>query len=348
MIEKTIAEVLEARRPRDLFGPVTDEDELKKAFRKIARVVHPDRTSHPQAPAAFDRLKKLRDAGDKLLAAGTYATSEEGVEPPIVFATKTRRYEVSARPVYLNACAHYAGHVEREPVVVKVARSPRENDLLAREGRTLHELIEATEEEHRAFLPRYLESFTIKGKVTRQGLAFRATPNLYSLDDVRSVYPTGIDPRDMAWMFRRLLFALSLAHNAGFVHGAVLPEHVLIEPDAHGLVLVDWKYAVPRGAQIKAIPAGRRAQYPPEVFEKQPASEATDIWMAVATMRCVLEPATELPPRLRSFLAGCQLRSPKARPDNALVLLREFDELLERMYGPRKFRAFTMNPQAGD
>ena len=55
----------------------------------------------------------------------------------------------------------------------------------------------------------------------------------------------GVDPRDAAWMWRRLLVALGFAHRAGVLHGAVLPEHVLIHPGEHGLVLVDWCYSVP-------------------------------------------------------------------------------------------------------
>ena len=44
-------------------------------------------------------------------------------------------------------------------------------------------------------------------------------------------------------MWRRLLTALGWAHRARLVHGAVFPEHVLIHPELHGLVLVDWCYA---------------------------------------------------------------------------------------------------------
>ena len=47
---------------------------------------------------------------------------------------------------------------------------------------------------------------------------------MVSLAAVRSAYPDGLDPRDVAWMWRRLLVALGVAHRAGLVHGAVLPD----------------------------------------------------------------------------------------------------------------------------
>ncbi len=44
-----------------------------------------------------------------------------------------------------------------------------------------------------------------------------------SLTEVGTAYPDGVDPRDAAWMWRRLLVGLGFAHRAGVLHGAVLP-----------------------------------------------------------------------------------------------------------------------------
>jgi len=42
------------------------------------------------------------------------------------------------------------------------------------------------------------------------------------------------------------------------------------------------------------------------------------------------------------FAAGCTLPAPATRPHDAWRLLREFDELLELLFGPRRYRPFTM------
>ena len=63
---------------------------------------------------------------------------------------------------------------------------------------------------------------------------------LYSLEEVRAAYPAGIDARDMAWMWRRLLTVLGFVHEQRLVHGCVTPDHVLIEPREHKLVLIGW------------------------------------------------------------------------------------------------------------
>jgi hypothetical protein len=48
------------------------------------------------------------------------------------------------------------------------------------------------------------------------------------------------------------------------------------------------------------------------------------------------------PARMAAFARGCLLASPGRRPQDAWRLLAELDEMLERLYGSRKFRPFAM------
>ena len=48
------------------------------------------------------------------------------------------------------------------------------------------------------------------------------------------------------------------------------------------------------------------------------------------------------PGPLRGFARGCLLVAPKARPDDAWDLLAELDDVLGRIYGPRRFRPFAL------
>jgi hypothetical protein len=52
-------------------------------------------------------------------------------------------------------------------------------------------------------------------------------------------------------------------------------------------------------------------------------------------------PAT-LPEQLRSYFKGCMLLNPRQRPQDAFALLQDFDTLIERLWGPKKFHVFTM------
>jgi hypothetical protein len=83
-----------------------------------------------------------------------------------------------------------------------------------------------------------------------------------------------------------------------------------------------------------------RSWYPPEVLTGRAAGPDLDIWLAT---RCMTElTGTRLPAPLVSFARGCQLASAWRRPDDAWALLAELDDLLGRLYGPRRFRPFAM------
>jgi hypothetical protein len=62
--------------------------------------------------------------------------------------------------------------------------------------------------------------------------------------------------------------------------------------------------------------------------------------MAARSMLALM--AGHAPAALVSFANGCSLPSPRSRPDDAWQLLTELDDLLERLYGARKFRPLNL------
>jgi serine/threonine protein kinase len=238
------------------------------------------------------------------------------------------------------------------PAVLKVPRDPDRSDLLEREATALGQLVQDGDARFRPYAPRLIDSFQHRDPATgatRRANVIEMAEGFRSLAEVRAAFPGGLDPRDVLWMWRRLLVALGYAHRAGVIHGAVLPEHVLIHPRDHGLVLVDWCCSVPGCYAARdpsgLVPAvvGRLAgagHYAPEVLAGVRATPATDIFMATRCMTGLL--GDDVPPALRAFAGGCTLHSPARRPGDAWRLLGELDELLERLYGPRRFRPFTM------
>ncbi|MCK9902386.1 hypothetical protein MXD63_20190 [Frankia sp. Cpl3] len=253
-------------------------------------------------------------------------------------------------------CRSAAGGAAHE-VLLKIPRSGADNDLMEREAAALGWLVRQGDRRFAAYAPRLVESFLhVPGDEAAAGTAGARRVNALgrldgfcSLSRIRAACPQGVDPRDVAWMWRRLLVALGYAHRAGVLHGAVVPDHVLIHPDLHGLVLVDWCYSVVRGgdtgvsgARVPAVVPGFEQMYPPEVPARQPPDEATDIYLATRCMTFLLGPDVPVP--LRRFAQGCTLRAAARRPHDAWRLLGELDELLERLFGPRRFRTFHLPP----
>lgn len=133
-----------------------------------------------------------------------------------------------------------------ERVVLKVAKGADEDAILESEGKTLHAMAASDP----------LAVGFATGRITpvgwiarsegprspgRRVLAFARPPGYWgTLADVRAANPRGIDPRHGIWMWRRALGLLSLIHGAGWVHGHLCAEHLLVHPGDHGLLAISW------------------------------------------------------------------------------------------------------------
>jgi serine/threonine protein kinase len=177
----------------------------------------------------------------------------------------------------------------------------------------------------------------------------RAEAGYVSLAEVLRAYPSGLAAADAAWMFNRILTALGVAHSQGIVHGAVVPAHVLVRPADHNGMLIDWCYSVPAGEPLKAISPPYAADYPPEVHARQPATPATDLYMAARCMTrllgghaATLELPKSVPRPIRALLSACLLPAIQRRADDAWQVFEDFHAILGRLYGPPQFRPFVM------
>ena len=302
---EAIALIEAASGPGELFGA-----DAARSYRRLARLTHPDTCpGDERAARAFAKL--------------TSFWRDHQTGPLVARGDIANLYRVSQG-------------------LLKLVRDPADNDLMRREAEALTQLRDQADARFRAYFPSLVQARRheeIRSGIQRHANLIGPLTGFRSLAEVRSAFPAGVDPRDAAWMWRRLLVAAGAAHRAGVIHGAVLPEHVMIHPAEHGLVLVDWCYSVraPAG-RLRAVVQRYRAWYPPEVLAGQLAGPHLDIWLAT---RCMTELiGGRMPPRMAAFARGCLLASPGRRPWDAWRLLAEFDELLERLYGPRTYRPF--------
>lgn len=342
-----------AKFPEDLFGEVAAE--VNEAYRELAKVLHPDVHRGKNADKArvlFLVLGGFKATADEAIEGGTYGQRKPPIAAPpkpspVVIEVKGGVRFILGDKLSGELCDVYkatrSDKAGEHPAAFKVARSPADNDLVKAEAEALKKLRPkgSKEEGHYRYFTPLLDSFEVASAGTRRRANVMPWIDGHcSLAEVKKAYPGGLDFRDAAWMFRRTLSALGFAHRQGIVHGAVIPEHVLICPETHGAKLVDWCYSVELGRPLKAYVAARKATYPPEVFRKEPFTSSADIFMAARTIFGLLKPDT--PAEVIRFLRGCVLMVPKARPQDAFALNEEFAALLAELVGPRKFRPFEM------
>ncbi len=337
---KITAEMVEeAEGFTDILGDYDDEEEPTRVFRRLSRVLHPDyhagKPTEARAAAAFAKLATLWEE---------YKTGPK-TAATLVITTRKRTYAMCSTPAYKGEVANLYRAVHQAPdgseVVswLKMARSPREAVFVQREALVLRRLQADGHEDFRYGAPTILESFRHRdnaAKVDRQCLVREYEEGLITAADVHAAYPAGLDPRDVAWIWRRLLTVVGWAHQVGVVHGAILPEHIVLHPKKHRVMLVGWGRSVETGGTLTSIPKGTNRWYPAEVFNKQPATEATDIYMATRCMEYLL--VSHNIRALLAFARGCTF----VRPTDAWGLKDEFTDLIEGLWGRRKYRELVM------
>jgi hypothetical protein len=346
-----LRQIEQAMTPQDLF-PADDEAAIKRTFRRYSRYVHPDANGGQSRYS--DAFAKLSELYTLALTAAT--------DPDVTVTTRRHVYVVTNRLLATDAVADtYACSADDHPGRFKLAADPAFRDLLQQEHAVLARLHEPDKpggEAYRPFLPTPVESFAYAegGGITRQANVATLEPGSCPLTAVR--LSSGIHPKDMAWMWRRVLNVLGYAHARGVIHGAVLPPHIWLYAREHHVVLGDWHAAVDLEANpdghIPIIEEAYRGWYPPEVRRRQPPTPATDIYLSAATMVWLmggdrmsdnLGLSTGVPRRLTGFLASCLLPNPLYRPQSAWQVLDDFTKLIEDLWGPRTFRPFHLPTQ---
>ena len=286
---------------------------------------------------------------------------------PLDIKVGCRAFRVMDRIAIGSICAVYRcrfqSGAEAVEGVFKIARDPKSNAWVANEASVLR-AIHATPDAARfgQFLPLVEASFPFgypgamrHANVLRTHPEIRSPDELYTLAEVQAAYPAGLDGRDVAWIWRRLLCAIGFAHRHDIVHGAVLPMHVMIEPKGHKLILVDWCTAV-MNAKANARPTdiltgGFSDWYRRESVPGQPPTPSLDVAFGA---RCMIEllggdpvradfPATVDPALRRHF--GRLVGMDSGRRPPAGRVLEDFDTLIEAMWGPKMFRELTMPPK---
>jgi hypothetical protein len=255
--------------------------------------------------------------------------------PPLTLNVDGIRVVVGRRFTLGDTCNLYHCHIgpSGQPGVFKIARSFYGNGAVQAGHETLKRLV-ALDTDGRAapFLPIPVAMTTYKSVEALPGrvasiLAYHdsiASPEeLYSLAEVWAAYPAGVDAKHLAWIWRRLLTVLGFAHASRVMHCAVRPEHVLIEPRDHKLVLIGWSSAV------AITDAGTSPGVAIEPFR-------TDIAAASGAIRSLAAPGLD-PALVRYFD-----RAQSSQSVDASKLLGDFDRLIDALWGPRTFVPFHM------
>ena len=352
--------------------PETQHVHAKKQFAAMARIVHPDHALgfEKEATDAFRMLDIFWKAAQASIKDQTYSkksfpagscTVEAPLLPETVFSSPTATYKLVSKPFNEgDFSVIYKGKTEpgNMDVLVKVALAPDCNSLLEHEARLLKRFSDAPKGSKLAgvnkFIPRLLDTFVIPdGK----GKRFRANvipflDGYYSITDLKNIFPTGLDPKHVAWIGRRNFALVAAASLAETVHGTIVPDHVLVHPISHDPIHIGWTTALDRKSNVKnritMVIDRWKDWYPPEVFKKEAQDTRTDIYMAGKTIIYLLGGDTHkdtiprsVPAEFAQIVLKCVERDINKRPKTGGRILDDFTKVLEKLWG-RAYRVLEI------
>jgi serine/threonine protein kinase len=303
----------------------------------LRRILHP--SNFPKGSIWQERAEALVMWLDR--------TAPPEIEPPNAVRSPTRTYQLLNPVGTGDLCDAHRAESEGQLYVLKVSRFPGCDSLLAKEQFVLGQLHERSLGDiYDRYLPMPVERFRWK---SRSYFAYVWRTGLLPAAEILKQYPSGLDGRHVSWMFNRVLEVLGFAHRHGWIHGAVLPPHLLFDPREHGLHLLGWMHAEPCDQPLRFVSRRYQTWYPPECHRRDPATVATDIYLAVRSMIWLAggDPLSAVMPKhipmeIRRFFQRCLEDSPSRRPQDAWLLHEEFNALLGAVYGPPQFCPLTL------
>lgn len=371
-LESVRARFISAQSYKDVFGdaPTGNEDAqvayLKQQFRYLAKVLHPDGQEpkyRKEAEQLFAELNRLHSNAVTALKEGRYSKPfgkgfsaiDDGGTFDLTSSLATYRLSKTAFAKGDFSVLYRGVRVtgSSEQVIAKVARAPATNAWLENEAKILMKFRDAKSGDPLSgitrFVPNLADAFLVEGAGNKRYrvLITKAVDNLVSVADIIAVYPKGLDPRDASWIYRRIIAQTLAASMVGVVHGAIVPDHILVGPITHNPLHIGWAHALSSGHITHIIPK-YKDYYPREVFDRRSPDHTTDLYMASKTMIHLLGgdvkrnalPST-VPKRVGEVILRSVASSPASRPQDGKQLLDDFTRVIKEEWG-RTYRALTM------
>ncbi len=253
----------------------------------------------------------------------------------------------------------YTGRLARWPTelaVIKILRKVENEHYLDNEWETLHQLLRSHATGADVF-SRMIPQPVVYGKAT--GGAFSGSKTLilrresgfhYTFDEVCRHYPEGIPARASIWVWRRILEILTFLHDSGYVHGAVVPAHLLVQQNEHGVRLIGYGRSGRINNPLDAERELLRPYCPTPAKDWKVLSPQLDIVMSA---KCIIKmlggdpetntSPTTVPTRLADLIKKyAQLDAKYPSTLNAWSIHQELGRIADSVYGSPAFIPIEM------
>lgn len=329
-------DVLGASSLMDLNG--SEGKKAERVYLMYARKVHPDmfqdETTKLKAEKAFQHLSALKTLSEGKINAVSPAGNRAAPAKKDLFKGSLNDYEPKRIFQKTDVFTKYSttfnnGHDEADLFVLGSAVNA---DLATAHLNAMEKLANVPQEERFTY-PVMIEHTA--PDATPMFVANHVAPGFRSMADIRTVYPMGINGKDVAWIFRAMLNAVHNAHEMGFVNGAPTLGAFMIHEQRQSVILTDWQYSVDIGQPLLAIPSAYKTLFPKYAIDGEQVDDRLDIAI-IGTMATRLLSMGE-PKPLFDFFRSCKRDDVPRIPD----LLMEFADVMQFVYGKKPKKAFS-------
>lgn len=344
-IRELYEKLLQAKRPVDFFGSVTDEGELKKAFRNYALTLHPDKAADNEkyiANQAFMRLHELYKSGLDELQKGIYSVQDilsiyNHSDPIFELSIRNQVFKFYEHLFEGDVANIFRGVNLNNIVYLKVAKDSADNSLIDDEFNTLCIL------RHQS-LP-YVEKQLMINDTS--AIIMREVKGI-NMVQLMEEYPKGVPAEHVMWMLERLFSVVGFLHSNSVIHGNIKPEHIIITKENHNVSLVGFSLCITKAntpdAKYRIINEFYTA---PEVSKTARVHPYSDIYSLGKIALQLLGgdvKTNEFPyhvdPRIKTFIRKLINEKYYERPNDAWETWDVLRKLRKDVFGDQKFNKF--------
>jgi hypothetical protein len=312
-----------AKSPEEVFPEVARREDLAKAVRRLAAVVHPDANldSAADANVAFNRLTTWAERAEEKFKAGTWGDGRP--YPELTFKTAAGVYRVFGLDRREAMFDSLAASLEDRDVLLHMARTARYEPTISKASQLLRALRGDGALE-------FVERITVGG---RTALVTGTVPEGFvSMESLMLSNPNGMPVRDVLRYALSVLRIVQRVVSADVVHGSINPATWWVRPDTAESMLLDWHYMTRITQPVEYVNSTFDMYCPWEVRDQKPTDRGTDM----AAVMIVVREAVGVQPTPADFdlLISDHMREGRARPTDAAFCIQRVSGIIRQLPKP--------------
>ena len=357
-IEFLLQLIDQASSPTDLFGADATIETVNKAYRRMAKNIHPDvlgqegESVRKQAGEMFAKLNNLYNRAVAQLEGSVRGCNDTVNTAESKFTIRNVEYTMTEPLAEGDVSDVYLGYYgsEKKPMIVKIgfgenAADIRANNQLLKNESQMLKTLWKIDGLIAPQLPKLLEQFQTDDKRLANILTYSKGLDLEALRALPH-YRKGVPAQHVAWIMTRVLSTLSVVHDQGITHNNINPSHIIVDPVPHYAALIDWCYSAKEGGAFRARDCDYSA---PEVSKDGRPTPSTDIYSLGKSMVYLLggntdtgEMPSSVPGKFKKLLEWTMRDSVLQRPRDAYELKTYLQELREELWGQVGYLEFPV------